>query len=123
MTQSFGYKHQPSLLSPFLHMLTILKKQVKAQTYCRASQSLPLRESGIKGEPSHIHMVSVIASKQGIDYVKSKLPHDRVTLWVGAIDPELTPKSYIVPGLGDAGDLAFGEKIDSKEEPIGASHF
>lgn len=76
-----------------------------------------------KGEPSHIHMVSVIASKQGIDYVKSKLPHDRVTLWVGAIDPELTPKSYIVPGLGDAGDLAFGEKIDSKEEPIGASHF
>ena len=54
MTQAFGYKHQPSLLSPFLHMLTILKKQVKAQTYCRASQSLPLRESGIKGEPSHI---------------------------------------------------------------------
>lgn len=68
-----------------------------------------------KGEPSHIHLVSVIASKQGIDYVMNNLPNDRITLWVGAIDPEMTPKSYIVPGLGDAGDLAFGEKIDSKE--------
>jgi len=75
-----------------------------------------------KGEPSHIHLVSLIASKQGIDYIMSKLPNDQVTLWVGAIDPEMTPKSYIVPGLGDAGDLAFGAKIDSKEI-IPHSHF
>lgn len=75
-----------------------------------------------KGEPSHVHLVSVIASRQGIDYVLDKLPHDRITLWVGAIDPELTPKSYIVPGLGDAGDLAYGEKIDSKEL-VHQSHF
>ena len=68
-----------------------------------------------KGEPSHVHLVSVIASREGLDYVLKKLPNDRVTIWVGAIDPELTPKSYIVPGLGDAGDLAYGEKIDSKE--------
>jgi uracil phosphoribosyltransferase len=75
-----------------------------------------------KGEPSHIHLVSVIASKQGIDYVLRVLPKDKITLWVGAIDPEMTPKSYIVPGLGDAGDLAFGEKIDSKES-LPRSHF
>jgi uracil phosphoribosyltransferase len=75
-----------------------------------------------KGEPSHVHLVSVIASQQGIDYVLDKLPKDKITLWVGAIDPEMTPKSYIVPGLGDAGDLAFGEKIDSRESVI-QSHF
>ncbi|MCX6223066.1 MAG: uracil phosphoribosyltransferase [Bacteroidia bacterium] len=68
-----------------------------------------------KGEPQHIHLVSLIASKQGVDYIMKKLPSDKVTLWVGAIDPEMTPKSYIVPGLGDAGDLAYGAKIDSKE--------
>jgi uracil phosphoribosyltransferase len=68
-----------------------------------------------KGEPSHIHLVSLIASKQGLDYILDKLPNDKVTLWIGAVDPEMTPKSYIVPGLGDAGDLAYGPKIDSKE--------
>ncbi|MEI6277061.1 MAG: uracil phosphoribosyltransferase [Prolixibacteraceae bacterium] len=68
-----------------------------------------------KGEPQHIHLVSLIASRQGIDYILDKLPSDMVTLWIGAIDPEMTPNSYIVPGLGDAGDLAYGAKIDSKE--------
>ncbi len=75
-----------------------------------------------KGEPRHIHLVSVIASRQGIDYVLSKLPMEKITLWVGAIDPVMTPKSYIVPGLGDAGDLAFGAKIDSKES-VQHNHF
>lgn len=75
-----------------------------------------------KGEPKHIHLVSLIASRQGLDYVLDKLPSDQVTLWVGAIDPDLTPKSYIVPGLGDAGDLAYGAKIDSKEIVV-HSHF
>lgn len=75
-----------------------------------------------KGEPKHIHLVSLIASRQGLDYVLEKLPSDLVTLWIGAIDPDLTPKSYIVPGLGDAGDLAFGSKIDSKEIVV-HSHF
>ncbi len=75
-----------------------------------------------KGEPKHIHMVSLIASKQGLDYILERLPGDNVTLWIGAVDPEMTPKSYIVPGLGDAGDLAFGAKIDSKEIVI-HSHF
>lgn len=64
-----------------------------------------------KGTPSHIHIVSAIASKQGVDYVKSHMPVNNFTLWCGAVDEELTAHAYIVPGLGDAGDLAFGEKI------------
>ncbi len=63
-----------------------------------------------KGKPQHTHIVCALASAQGIEYVKKNLPQD-VTIWIGAIDEELTAQSYIVPGLGDAGDLAFGEKI------------
>jgi uracil phosphoribosyltransferase len=67
-----------------------------------------------KGTPSHVHMVAIIASQEGVDYIVNNIKAKNVTLWLGAIDPEMTPKSYIVPGLGDAGDLAFGEKVDSK---------
>jgi uracil phosphoribosyltransferase len=56
-----------------------------------------------------LHIVSVIASQVGIAHVKAHLPNAH--LWIGAIDEELTTKAYIVPGLGDAGDLAFGSKI------------
>jgi len=63
-----------------------------------------------KGRPRQTHIVAALASIQGIEYVKRNLASD-VTLWVGAIDEELTAQAYIVPGLGDAGDLAFGEKI------------
>jgi len=66
-----------------------------------------------KGSPKQVHLVVVIASTQGLDYVTKHIQADNVTLWVGAVDPEMTPMSYIVPGLGDAGDLAFGAKIDS----------
>lgn len=62
-----------------------------------------------KGKPAHIHIVTAIASVLGIEYVKSQLSGD-VTLWVGAVDEELTAQAYIVPGLGDAGDLAYGIK-------------
>ena len=67
-----------------------------------------------KGTPSHIHLVSIIASKQGVDYISKNITAENVTLWLGAVDGDMTSKSYIVPGLGDAGDLAYGEKIDSK---------
>jgi len=62
-----------------------------------------------KGKPKHIHIVSVIASVEGIAYVEKNLP-ENTTIWAGAVDEELTAQSYIVPGLGDAGDLAFGTK-------------
>ncbi len=64
-----------------------------------------------KGTPSHVHIVSAISSKQGVDFVKANMPTQNFTIWCGAVDEELTAHSYIVPGLGDAGDLAFGEKI------------
>jgi len=64
-----------------------------------------------KGKTKHIHIVAIISSSEGIDYVKRNIPTQNCTLWVGAIDQEMTSQSYIVPGLGDAGDLAFGEKI------------
>lgn len=64
-----------------------------------------------KGTPKHIHIVSAISSKEGIDFVRSNMPTKNFTIWCGSIDEELTAHSYIVPGLGDAGDLAFGEKI------------
>ena len=60
--------------------------------------------------PKKLHLVAVIASAEGVDYVKKKLRNYDATLWVGNIDDELTAKAYIVPGLGDAGDLAYGEK-------------
>lgn len=62
-----------------------------------------------KGVPSKIHLVSVIASRQAIDFIRDKFPAD-TTLWVAAVDDEINEHKYIVPGLGDAGDLAFGEK-------------
>jgi uracil phosphoribosyltransferase len=64
------------------------------------------------GTPKHVHVASIIASREGLEYIERVLPESQITVWVGAIDDELTVKSYIVPGLGDAGDLAFGEKID-----------
>lgn len=62
-----------------------------------------------KGTPAKIHLASVIASRQAVDYLQKKMPDD-VTLWVGVIDDHINAHSYIVPGLGDAGDLAFGVK-------------
>ncbi len=63
-----------------------------------------------EGEPRHTHLVCPIASAYAVEYLQKHILKDNVTLWVAAIDEELTSHSYIVPGLGDAGDLAFGEK-------------
>jgi uracil phosphoribosyltransferase len=62
-----------------------------------------------EGHPSEIHVVAAIACTVGIEYVKRSEPN--VKIWCGDIDEELTAKGYIVPGLGDAGDLAFGTKV------------
>lgn len=75
-----------------------------------ASMELSYRALMTKGEPSHIHVASVIASQQAVDYIKSRFPANKTTIWVGAIDKEINAHSYIVPGLGDAGDLAYGIK-------------
>ena len=62
-----------------------------------------------EGRPREIHIVAAIACTVGIEYVKREEPS--VTIWCGDIDDELTAKGYIVPGLGDAGDLAYGVKV------------
>lgn len=63
------------------------------------------------GEPEHTHLVCPIASVFAVEYLQKHLPQGKVTLWTAAMDEELTSHSYIVPGLGDAGDLAYGEKL------------
>lgn len=73
-----------------------------------ASVNLALKEMTRFGTPAALHIVTVIASVAGIEAVRRQYPQAHI--WAGAIDEELTAKSYIVPGLGDAGDLAFGGK-------------
>jgi uracil phosphoribosyltransferase len=63
----------------------------------------------LRGTPARVHIACVIASETGLQHLRSKLP-ESTRYWIGAIDSELTAHSYIVPGLGDAGDLAFGIK-------------
>jgi uracil phosphoribosyltransferase len=62
------------------------------------------------GKPKALHIVSVIASAEGLEYARKHLPAN-TRFWVGAVDEEMTAQAYIVPGLGDAGDLAYGSKI------------
>lgn len=63
------------------------------------------------GEPDHTHFAAAFASEQGVDYVLKHTNPEKSTLWCASVDPELTSKSYIVPGIGDAGDLAYGVKL------------
>ena len=74
-----------------------------------SSMKLALEELRRHGRPEQVHIVTAIASRQGLDYVKRHNPDARI--WMGALDEELTAKSFIVPGLGDAGDLAYGAKL------------
>lgn len=74
------------------------------------SMELAYRALLSKGTPAKIHLASVIASRQSVEYIQDKFP-EGTTLWCGDIDDEINSHSYIVPGLGDAGDLAYGEKL------------
>ncbi len=76
-----------------------------------ASLVTALKSLAELGKPAQIHIISAIACTEGIEYIKRKFPE--AYIWVGAIDEELTAKGYIVPGLGDAGDLSFGIKKQS----------
>jgi len=62
------------------------------------------------GKPKAVHVVSVIASSEGVEYVKRHMPPN-TRIWLGAVDEEMTAQAYIVPGLGDAGDLSYGVKL------------
>lgn len=65
-----------------------------------------------KGRPAKLHVAAGIASEEGVEYALRHLPAADTTIWCGSVDQELTVHSYIVPGLGDAGDLAYGAKQD-----------
>lgn len=75
-----------------------------------ASLELAYKKLCEEGEPKHTHLVCPISSAYAVEYLQKHLPSESVTLWVAAIDEELTSHSYIVPGIGDAGDLAYGIK-------------
>ena len=75
-----------------------------------SSMELAFQALMTKGHPAHIHVASVVATPQAIDVVSQRLPKEITTLWTCDIDDELNEHSYIVPGLGDCGDLLYGEK-------------
>lgn len=96
------------LASPSLEGKTLLLVDPMLAT--GTSMELGYRALLERGTPTHVHVACVIASQKGIDYVRSCFPDDRTTIWAAAIDAEINSHSYIVPGLGDAGDLAYGIK-------------
>ena len=75
-----------------------------------SSMELTYRALLTKGNPKHIHIASIVASQQAVDYCVEHFPKDKTTIWTAAIDPHLNAHKYIVPGIGDAGDLAYGSK-------------
>lgn len=88
------------------------KTLILADTMLATGASLEIAYKRLceEGQPAHTHLVCPISSAYAVEYLQKNLPGEKVTLWVAAIDEELTSHSYIVPGLGDAGDLAYGEK-------------
>ena len=97
------------IASPALEGKTLLLVDPMLAT--GSSMELAYRALLTKGKPAEVHLVSIIASQQAVDNLMQLFPEDNITLWVAAIDPQLDEHAYIVPGLGDAGDLAYGEKL------------
>lgn len=72
------------------------------------------------GTPKYTHVAAVIASEQGIDYVQKNMPRKTTTIWAAAVDEELTSRCYIVPGIGDAGDLPTARRSEPRSLAAGA---
>ena len=98
-----GYLSSPDVENKFL----ILSDPMLASG---SSMLLAYKDLTSDSDPKHLHIVTIIAAKEGVEYLQENLQSDKCTIWIGALDNELTAKSYIVPGLGDAGDLAYGNK-------------
>ncbi|MGI6519739.1 MAG: uracil phosphoribosyltransferase [Fermentimonas sp.] len=106
--QSFDI-HIEYIASPSIEGKTLILADPMLAT--GASMELTYRALLTKGTPRHIHVATIVASRQAIDYCKKNFPSDNTTIWAAVVDPELNDASYIVPGIGDAGDLAYGEKL------------
>ena len=114
-----AYRHHPNndaefeiVVEYFASPSTENKTLLLADPMLATGQSLVAVYEGMKklGTPKEIHIVCVIGSTEGIEFIKNHFP-ENTHLWIAAIDSELNDKGYIVPGLGDAGDLAFGSKL------------
>lgn len=106
--QSFDI-HIEYIASPSIEGKTLILTDPMLAT--GSSMELTYRALLTKGTPARIHIATIIASRQAVDYCIENFPADKTTIWAGAIDPGLNESSYIVPGIGDAGDLAYGEKL------------
>ncbi|MDI9603721.1 MAG: uracil phosphoribosyltransferase [Bacteroidota bacterium] len=106
--QSFDI-HIEYIASPSIEGKTLILADPMLAT--GSSMELTYRALLTKGTPRHIHVATIVASQQAIDYCKRNFPDDKTTIWTAVVDPELNDASYIVPGIGDAGDLAYGEKL------------
>lgn len=114
-----AYRHHPNKDASFEIIVEYFaapaienKILLLADPMLATGQSLVAVHEAIKrqGIPKEIHIVAVIASQEGIDFIENHFP-ENTHLWIAAIDPKLNEKGYIIPGLGDAGDLAFGNKL------------
>ncbi|MFD1294923.1 uracil phosphoribosyltransferase [Lutibacter holmesii] len=94
--------------SPSLHNKTL----ILADPMLATGHSLATVYNGLEkhGNPKEIHVACVIGSKEGVEYIKKHFP-ENTTLWIATVDDSLNEKGYIVPGLGDAGDLCYGQKL------------
>lgn len=106
--QSFDI-HVEYIASPSIEGKTLILSDPMLAT--GSSMELTYRALLSRGNPKHIHIATIIASRQAVEYCKANFPDDKTTIWAAVIDPGLNESSYIVPGIGDAGDLAYGEKI------------
>ena len=114
-----AYRHHPNKDATFEIVVEYFaapkienKTLLLADPMLATGQSLvAVYEAIIKnGAPKELHIVAVIASREGIDFIKAHFP-ENTHLWIASIDNDLNEKGYIIPGLGDAGDLSFGTKL------------
>lgn len=113
-----AYRKYKDTLKFDIHIEYIASPSIEGKTLIIAdpmlatggSMELSYRAMLTKGEPAEIHVVSIIASRPALNHITTVFPEDKTTVWCAAVDPDLNEHSYIVPGLGDAGDLAYGVK-------------
>ena len=108
-----AYRKYKDTLKFDIHIEYIASPRIDGKTLIITDPMLATGSSmelSYQGHPAEIHVASIIASRQAVEHIAETLPEDKTTIWCAAIDPEINEHSYIVPGLGDAGDLAFGEK-------------
>ena len=101
--------HVEYLATPSIEGKTLIIADPMLATGC--SMEMAYRAFLTRGEPRHIHVACVLATPDGIEHVRRTLPEEKTTVWCAAIDPVLNEHKYIVPGLGDAGDLCYGDKV------------